>query len=124
MIRRPPRSTRTDTLFPYTTRFRSLVQESATNAVKHAQASEFRLRLRIGERQGIAVALLDLRDDGAGLPSRLPRGGRGLQGMRERVTSLGGQFSLRPSIAGGHLRILLRSSTLPQTHTHKNKKAF
>src|SRR3546814_3355737 len=26
MIRRPPRSTRTDTLFPYTTRFRSLGQ--------------------------------------------------------------------------------------------------
>src|SRR3546814_4446167 len=25
MIRRPPRSTRTDTLFPYTTRFRSLL---------------------------------------------------------------------------------------------------
>src|SRR3546814_147449 len=27
MIRRPPRSTRTDTLFPYTTLFRSLVEE-------------------------------------------------------------------------------------------------
>src|SRR3546814_17081470 len=27
MIRRPPRSTRTDTLFPYTTLFRSLVTE-------------------------------------------------------------------------------------------------
>src|SRR3546814_6001038 len=27
MIRRPPRSTRTDTLFPYTTLFRSLAQE-------------------------------------------------------------------------------------------------
>src|SRR3546814_8484965 len=27
MIRRPPRSTRTDTLFPYTTRFRSFVAE-------------------------------------------------------------------------------------------------
>src|SRR3546814_325331 len=27
MIRRPPRSTRTDTLFPYTTLFRSLVPE-------------------------------------------------------------------------------------------------
>src|SRR3546814_17114444 len=27
MIRRPPRSTRTDTLFPYTTLFRSLEQE-------------------------------------------------------------------------------------------------
>src|SRR3546814_5287983 len=29
MIRRPPRSTRTDTLFPYTTLFRSVVAESA-----------------------------------------------------------------------------------------------
>src|SRR3546814_6246021 len=30
MIRRPPRSTRTDTLFPYTTLFRSLVQPAFT----------------------------------------------------------------------------------------------
>src|SRR3546814_6595017 len=29
MIRRPPRSTRTDTLFPYTTLFRSLVDPAA-----------------------------------------------------------------------------------------------
>src|SRR3546814_4144796 len=29
MVRRPPRSTRTDTLFPYTTLFRSLPQEVA-----------------------------------------------------------------------------------------------
>src|SRR3546814_12073950 len=29
MIRRPPRSTRTDTLFPYTTLFRSLMQNPA-----------------------------------------------------------------------------------------------
>src|SRR3546814_2491214 len=29
MIRRPPRSTRTDTLFPYTTLFRSLVESYA-----------------------------------------------------------------------------------------------
>lgn len=93
-----------------------LAQESATNAVKHAKASEFRLRLRIGERQGIAVAMLDLRDDGTGLPSRLPRGGRGLQGMRDRVTSLGGQFRLRPSPAGVHLRILLRSNSRPEGH--------
>ncbi len=87
-----------------------LVQESATNAVKHAQASEFSLRLRIGERQGIALALLDLRDDGMGLPHGLPRNGRGLQGMRDRVTSLGGQFRLRPNDGGVHLRVLLRSN--------------
>ncbi|WP_158884643.1 MASE1 domain-containing protein [Rhodanobacter sp. L36] len=89
-----------------------LAQESATNAVKHAQASEFRVRLRIGERQGASLAILDLRDDGVGLPGRLPRGGRGLQGMRDRVTSLGGQFRLRPDHVGVHLRILLRSNNI------------
>src|SRR3546814_4001758 len=32
MIRRPPRSTRTDTLFPYTTLFRSLIESEAPDA--------------------------------------------------------------------------------------------
>src|SRR3546814_1562848 len=32
MIRRPPRSTRTDTLFPYTTLFRSAGQQSAIDS--------------------------------------------------------------------------------------------
>src|SRR3546814_6641068 len=32
MIRRPPRSTRTDTLFPYTTLFRSIVLEPSVDA--------------------------------------------------------------------------------------------
>src|SRR3546814_3940483 len=32
MIRRPPRSTRTDTLFPYTTLFRSLAPERGADA--------------------------------------------------------------------------------------------
>src|SRR3546814_1318117 len=35
MIRRPPRSTRTDTLFPYTTLFRSAVREPVTRAIGH-----------------------------------------------------------------------------------------
>src|SRR3546814_4523902 len=34
MIRRPPRSTRTDTLFPYTTLFRSVVRHHATIACR------------------------------------------------------------------------------------------
>src|SRR3546814_10428749 len=37
MIRRPPRSTRTDTLFPYTTLFRSL--ESGEGALHHVGCS-------------------------------------------------------------------------------------
>src|SRR3546814_7274542 len=35
MIRRPPRSTRTDTLFPYTTLFRSVIHESNLKKFKH-----------------------------------------------------------------------------------------
>src|SRR3546814_9333671 len=34
MIRRPPRSTRTDTLFPYTTLFRSIIADGAAEAAK------------------------------------------------------------------------------------------
>src|SRR3546814_20918272 len=37
MIRRPPRSTRTDTLFPYTTLFRSLMREIRRLQLSDAQ---------------------------------------------------------------------------------------
>src|SRR3546814_4086722 len=39
MIRRPPRSTRTDTLFPYTTLFRSLL-EAPLRRTRHAAPVE------------------------------------------------------------------------------------
>src|SRR3546814_4695084 len=39
MIRRPPRSTRTDTLFPYTTLFRSLGMRFLAGLLEHAPAS-------------------------------------------------------------------------------------
>src|SRR3546814_12934234 len=44
MIRRPPRSTRTDTLFPYTTLFRSRRIENQTRGRR-----ESRSRMRIGQ---------------------------------------------------------------------------
>src|SRR3546814_12190360 len=47
MIRRPPRSTRTDTLFPYTTLFRSGRVE--------AQRQLFRIGLELGEQEGVAT---------------------------------------------------------------------
>src|SRR3546814_13059987 len=37
MIRRPPRSTRTDTLFPYTTLFRSLLPEAIRSIQRCAE---------------------------------------------------------------------------------------
>src|SRR3546814_14751964 len=51
MIRRPPRSTRTDTLFPYTTLFRSRISRRALSAARrgrahcwHAPATSRRIR--------------------------------------------------------------------------------
>src|SRR3546814_2022530 len=41
MIRRPPRSTRTDTLFPYTTLFRSIPRRSCLRKKGSARRSQF-----------------------------------------------------------------------------------
>src|SRR3546814_1542311 len=55
MIRRPPRSTRTDTLFPYTTRFRSRgIHRIAQDARQRSVALQFVLRACLGRGRGIA----------------------------------------------------------------------
>src|SRR3546814_10570604 len=58
MLRRPPRSTRTDTLFPYTTLFRS----SLMPALHHQRVGKIETRLRRFriERQRIAIATFRL----------------------------------------------------------------
>src|SRR3546814_2407194 len=56
MIRRPPRSTRTDTLFPYTTLFRSHVDIAAVMGERQAEAFEpgdARLRRDVGRAAAI-----------------------------------------------------------------------
>src|SRR3546814_11639097 len=62
MIRRPPRSTRTDTLFPYTTLFRS-------GGCRHR-------RLRGARRAGARLAALVCWTADRGDPSRPDRGAR------------------------------------------------
>src|SRR3546814_4246034 len=44
MIRRPPRSTRTDTLFPYTTLFRSIVDDLGIDVLARAMHRQARPR--------------------------------------------------------------------------------
>src|SRR3546814_14866354 len=59
MIRRPPRSTRTDTLFPYTTRFRSrkkLIE--ASRRTDAASAQKGRIRMRRIKQAVIGLALV------------------------------------------------------------------
>src|SRR3546814_4887904 len=48
MIRRPPRSTRTDTLFPYTTLFRSLPRRPSTRSPAALSRTSFVAQARSG----------------------------------------------------------------------------
>src|SRR3546814_17230853 len=71
MIRRPPRSTRTDTLFPYTTLFRSLLDVAvAVDAAWHHVAAgrvdhpRGRTGQPLGERHDPAVLDADIRPHG------------------------------------------------------------
>src|SRR3546814_11813924 len=103
MIRRPPRSTRTDTLFPYTTLFRSRVFVTV-------------------ERNGEFIDIL-IEDDGPGIPeerraelfgrgARLdtskPGTGLGLSIVRDVVEIYGGKIILAESEDLGGLAATLR----------------
>lgn len=66
------------------------VQEALTNILKHARARRVRVRVR-REQSGIALSVVD---DGVGFPDDHVFG-RGLTGMRERVSALGGTFHLQ-----------------------------
>ena len=74
-----------------------IVQESLTNALKHAQASEIRIQLTDQEKQ----LHIDISDNGVGAsPDWADSGQYGVIGMRERAQGLGGSFhfaSLHPS---------------------------
>ncbi|MGW4164949.1 sensor histidine kinase [Streptomyces sp. NPDC004788] len=87
-----------------------IVQESLTNALKHAgagpvgvflardaKALTVRVTSRYGERPG----------------PRAPGSGAGLVGMRERVALLGGEFDAGPAADGGGARIWQVRAVLP-----------
>src|SRR3546814_13178230 len=59
MIRRPPRSTRTDTLFPYTTLFRSLDRRIARTLEPRASTPEARINaIRTLSEAGIPTGVI------------------------------------------------------------------
>lgn len=63
-------------------------QESLTNAMRHSQARNVWIDLRVEEGEG----RLRIRDDGRGAEQVDP--GNGLRGMKERVEALGGRLEL------------------------------
>jgi len=76
-----------------------LVQESLTNAAKHANASLVKVSLQARDDRSI---WLSIKDDGRGMSQSIDANlGFGLLGMRERVASLKGSFQLRSEPAQG-----------------------
>ncbi len=71
-----------------------IATEAMTNVSRHAQASSCEVTLR---RDG--ALLLEIRDDGAGMPPDAPAG-VGLAGMRERAAELGGYLRITSTSAG------------------------
>src|SRR3546814_2141786 len=107
MIRRPPRSTRTDTLFPYTTLFRSVRRRGGVGAVLGAGGAD---RLR-RDRHALVRAC-------AG--QRLRRPGE----VRPRGAVLADRLSLRSEEHTSELQSLMRISyavfCLKKKKTHHN----
>src|SRR3546814_21140698 len=58
MLRRPPRSTRTDTLFPYTTLFRSDLAETPHRVIREADRHLDPSPALGGDRLGLGLQLL------------------------------------------------------------------
>ena len=74
------------------------VQESLTNAIRHAQAE--RVTVALGRANAEGWLALTVRDDGCGMhPGRSP--GFGMRGMQERVEGLGGRFAMESETGCG-----------------------
>ncbi|MFE1308750.1 sensor histidine kinase [Streptomyces sp. NPDC058755] len=78
-----------------------VVQEALTNVHKHAAGAKTYVRLA---HRGAEIAMQvenEPPEPGSASAARLPSGGNGLVGMRERVVALGGVFVSGPTDAGG-----------------------
>jgi PAS domain S-box-containing protein len=88
-----------------------ILQEGLTNVIRHSGASEAQVRIR----QEADKAILDVRDNGRGMPpellDRFVLTGTGmgvrLTGMRERVGELGGKIKLEATGNGTCLQIVI-----------------
>src|SRR3546814_16587917 len=70
MIRRPPRSTRTDTLFPYTTLFRSVVDEAFGARLQRLRTKAGLSQAEVAKRMGVSPPSISSWEKGRARPKR------------------------------------------------------
>ena len=79
-----------------------IVREAISNTIRHAQARHLRVRVRASAGE----LLLDLTDDGSGVPAAV-LAGSGMRNMRTRAGELDGRIDWAPGTEGG-AKVLLR----------------
>ena len=86
------------------------MQESLTNAIRHAGASAVLVTVREAGRDDAGARLeLTVRDNGHGFPAGSTPG-FGLRGMQERVQALGGAFTTETGAGGTSIRIVIAAT--------------
>ncbi|RYF43588.1 MAG: hypothetical protein EOO25_02720 [Comamonadaceae bacterium] len=72
-----------------------ILQEAATNVVKHAHARHMSLAAQVRRHEGRMTLCIEIADDGVGLPPEPARAGaRGLKNMRYRAGEIGAQIQV------------------------------
>src|SRR3546814_14212802 len=106
MIRRPPRSTRTDTLFPYTAVFRSILEKSeALQLIETSTAA----RLQAGGPEGFKAIWGDLKSDERTLPD-IALAGAGIQQAQGNIDEASRILEARSEEHTSELQSLMRIS--------------
>src|SRR3546814_16955836 len=124
MIRRPPRSTRTDTLFPYTTLFRS----EAEGAGLHLQPPDGSALVSLGVRpEADALAFCPARHGGdvglQGVEVEDQRGRADLQPPARAVQQVFIEASLRHGAPGGDVRSAGKLAQIAPAGTRRSGNA-
>lgn len=91
-----------------------ITQESLTNAVKHANARNFKATLNVKAK----TIQLQLVDDGRGFDPHTEHEGFGLVGIKERVEQMNGEFILRakPGV-GTEILVILKNQSASNPET-------
>jgi signal transduction histidine kinase len=84
---------------PQNTAIYRLIQEALTNISKYAAATQVTIRVR----QTQALIQVSIQDNGQGFELDQNTTGFGLQGMRERVQALAGEFTIHTALGQGCL---------------------
>ena len=86
-----------------------IAQEGVNNAIKHGKAG----RIRMGLAMDKSNLVLSVRDNGGGLPPKLPDDGFGLRIMEYRAGMLGGSLAVSRRKSGGTLLVCCIPKPLP-----------